>query len=105
MKVQSKFGIGDFAQMKYETEDRDYFIVQKITGIVTDTCYIGTQVFYLCRGYILKKIFEKEFSKTGNFTWCVRPGVGDADNSTGLRKFREDDLIPINKKWSEIIDK
>lgn len=105
MKVSSKFEIGDLTQRKYETEDRDHFVVHEIMGIVTDTCYIGTQVFYSCRAHVLKKIYGKEYMKTGNFTWCVYSGVGEGDNATGLKKWREDELIPMSKKWKEVLNK
>ncbi len=103
MKLISKFGIGDLVQRKYETENRDYFVVHEIMNVITDTCHVGTQVFYLCKALILKKLFEKEYSKTGDFTWAIHPHIGNDDNSTGMKKYREDELIHINKKYRDII--
>ena len=103
MKITSKFGIGDLVQRKYETEGRTSFIVHEIMNVFTDTCYIGTQVFYLCKALILTKEYKHEYLKTGDFTWCVYPGISEGDNTTGMKKLREDELIPIEKKYREII--
>ena len=105
MKITTKFKVGDIVQKKYDTEGKDIMILQEIMTIVTDTCYVGTQVFYLCRALVLTKEYEKLYDKSRGFTWNVNPGVHQDDNSIGWKKWREDEFIPAKSEYMKQIIK
>ncbi len=93
MKIETKFDINNLVKRKFDSDYNHSKCCLEVMEVITQTCYAGTQVFYLCRSIILNKEFEHEYKKDGNFKWVICHGVSQEENTLAWRKYREDELI------------
>lgn len=101
MKLTTKFEVNDLIKHKYNTPGKDSVAILEVMEIITQTCYAGTQVFYLCRAIILTKEFTG-FNKEDDRKWVVGHSISKDSNKISWERYREDELISINKDEEEI---
>jgi hypothetical protein len=86
MKTETKFGINNLLMHKYSNKSsKNKFVVLEVMETLIQTCYGGTQIFYITRPIIAEKHGFKD-----NAEWYV--GSASANNGEYL-KYREDELI------------
>lgn len=103
MRIETKFDVNNFAVRKFDTNAKDVIQVLEVMEVISQTCYAGTQVFYLCKPVIAQKKYENDWKKDGEFTWVIGHGINKDDNSTGWKKYREDELIEAPKEHVDLI--
>jgi hypothetical protein len=96
MKIETKFNVNDIVKFKYETISKSGISVLEIKEIISHTCYTGTQNFCLCRPIVMRKEYENEYKKEGNFEWVIYHHQGKKQ-SIGWHKYREDELKKLSK--------
>ena len=107
MKIESKFDVNNIVAHKFQKDGHDAFIASEILGVQTDTCYAGTQVFYLCRNLMLQK--KRDFEYKGDevekkHKWEVNHAIsGDTKGQIPLQGYREDEIVECPKKFIDII--
>jgi hypothetical protein len=103
MKTESKFNIGDLVSRRYDTITEDMKQVLEIMEISTLTCYAGTQIFYNCKQLsAIKQEGKYNYEKKQTpFNWIIGHGIGKEDNSTGIRRYREDELVECSFELRE----
>lgn len=105
MVVKTQFDVHNLVRHKFENRGANNFIGLEVMEVVAQTCYGGTQVFYLCRAIICQKEFKEKWKESGDFNWNVTNGIskqGDINNM-GWEKFREDELIELEQDRIDII--
>jgi hypothetical protein len=103
MKIETKFDVNNFVVRKFDTNEKDTFRVLEVMEVISQTCYAGTQVFYLCRAMVANKEYEKQWKQEGEYTWVIGHVLGKDENSTGWRKYREDELIEAKQEHVDLI--
>lgn len=103
MKIETKFEINNLVKRKFDSDYENSRCCLEVMEIISQTCYAGTQVFYLCRSIILNKQFEHEYKKEGAFKWVILHNVSQEENNLGWRKYREDELIEAPNEIIDII--
>lgn len=105
MDIKAKFNINDLLRAKYDSTHKGQIVLLEAMFVMTETCSAGTQVFYICRAIILLKEYKNEFRKKGSYVWNIAHGVNnDKDNSTGYRKYREDEIIGASSYLLDIVN-
>jgi len=102
MKVTTKFEINDLVERKMDRQVNGYNLFE-IMEVVVQICYTTTQVFYLCRPFQIIKQFKSPYKGEGEFDWSVSHAVGSTDNSTGWKKYREDEFVKLNKEALKVL--
>lgn len=104
MQVESKFEIGQLVAFKRDTLNGLDIQLQEIKEIQTQTCYAGTQVFYLSRTIFLKRSYKDPNDRAKGYRWRFYHGIGQGDNSTGWHKYREDEFDPVPKFIEQMLE-
>jgi len=103
MKINSKFNINDLVKCKYDTELLEKNIgALMIMEVHTQSCYAGTQVFYLCRQIVGKKESDRWETPKKEY-WIIGHGATN-ESRVAWGKYREDELVAISKEAKEIIE-
>ena len=102
MKIETKFNVGDLTQRKYDRYEDNIKGVFEIMELSIQVCYSTVQIFYYAKPLIANKI-SKSYGHDEKIYWTVGHGLGKEDNSSGWRKYREDELIPADKETIKII--
>ncbi len=104
MEIKTKFKVGDLAKHKFEAVGKNAVHAAEIMEIRTQTCYLDTQIFYMCRQLFAKKEFENDYDKKGPFEWKVAYSISNANKEMiGWHKYREDELIHLPEGDQAII--
>lgn len=103
MKIESKFSVNDLVKRKTDIDPKNKMYIIQVMEVQSQTCYAGTQVFYLCRTLIFEKEYKKRFTEEGEFEWKVAHGVSVNSAQTGWTKYREDELSEAPKEAIEIL--
>lgn len=103
MEIKTKFNVNNLAKRKFDTDSKNYREALEVMEIISQTCYAGTQVFYLCKPIVCKKEFNERWKEDGEFKWVVGHGVSQTDDQTAWRKYREDELIEAPQELVDII--
>ena len=107
MKLQSKFNVNDLLARKFDSNGNKYFHIFEVLEIITNTCYAGTQFFYLCRPITGSKEYKEKYKDSGEFKWIVRHVIGNNANHTPgklyAEKYREDELVLAPKRVIDIV--
>ena len=103
MEIKTKFNVDYLLSRKHDVMPDDVFTVLEVMEILTETCYTATQIFYLCRLIKANKEFEKPYDKSTEYTWIIGHHAGHGDNSSGLKKYREDELILCSDEYRKIV--
>ena len=102
MKIETKFNVNDLVLRKFDTKVDMTIPALEIMEVIIQICYAGAQIFYLCRAVVAKQ--EKEgYGKDATTHWVVFHGVGKDDNTTGWRKYREDELVIADEETTNLI--
>lgn len=104
MEIKTKFEITDLVTLKTERRDNSRLHAMVIMEIVSQTCYSGTQLFYLCRVLTGEKVHEISYDKKSPFVWIIGHIQGSNVNDGGYKKYREDELIESSKEVKSIIE-
>ena len=104
MEIKTKFEITDLVTLKTERRDSIRIHAMVIMEIVSQTCYVGTQLSYLCRIITGVKVHEISYDKNSPFEWVIGHAQGSNINDTGWKKYREDELIVVSKEVKSIIE-
>jgi hypothetical protein len=103
MEIKTKFKVGDLVKHKYDKDDTHTFYLNEIMNVITETCYSGTQVFYLCRGIYKSRRYRNDYDRSEsneNYEYAIFHQVrGESSNSlnSGYQKYREDELRLLTK--------
>ncbi len=103
MTIETKFDVNNLVKAKFDKGTENHFQLFEVMQVETNTCYAGTQNFYLCRAITAKKKFKDEWSKKGEFEWLICHGIGSTDFAIGWGKYREDELVEAPKEQIDII--
>lgn len=96
MKIETKFDVNNLVKRKFDKQlmGKKLFCLE-VMEVISQTCYAGTQVFYLCRPV---------YAENNRNEWDVFHGVNaTSDNQTGWRKYREDELVQCSDEEIKII--
>lgn len=106
MKIQAKFEIGDILAVTPNMhKDIEALVtgangvgLQKVQEIHSQTCYAGSQVFYLTSAIHVS--FEKQFRREANKTTVLVASASYNTTTPGLHgawmKYREDELEKVD---------
>lgn len=100
MEINTKFNVGDLIKHKYTSQSKKRKFALFVKEVTTQTCYAGTQVFYICRLIFVEKILDSKFDEEGTFEW-----VTGFNHEQKLCKLREDELTDLDKETLDIISK
>lgn len=103
MEITTKFNVNDLTQRKWDRSPENKLFALEIMEIISQSCYAGTQVFYLCRQIQMFKSFKEKYKEEGDFKWVVAHGITNEEGEMGWIKYREDELIPAPKESLEIL--
>ena len=103
MNIKTKFSVSDFAKRKYDQQLKDQFQILEVMQIHSETCYAGTQVFYLCRMLFAKKEKSYVANPGEEVQWAISHSIGKEEHSTGWLKYREDELVEITDGSDELL--
>lgn len=98
MVFASKYEVGDIVAYHYERQPDPNINVLEIMEINPVVCYTGTQIFYLVRAIFINK-------EGGKSKWVISHSIGSVSGKSGWRKYREDELSPINPEVVKFIKK
>lgn len=87
MKIEPLFEIGNLVQRQYEDVGQEAKLALQVMEVITQTCYAGTQIFYLCR-----PLFAKRHKWSESWKWTIGHGTAKMPNDAGWTKYREDEL-------------
>lgn len=102
MKITTKFNVGDILKFKFDGKNEYLISLQIVKDITTQTCYVGTQIFYYCRLVQLKRKEKTYYEKDSEYIW-LRGHMTGSDNSEILSKYREDDLIKASDEEIKLL--
>ena len=102
MKIETQFDVNNLVKRKFDTQSRTQMNCLEVMEVISQTCYAGTQVFYLCRPIIAQKEFKNQYKEEGEFTWTILHGISQEENKSGWRKYREDELIECPKEEMDV---
>lgn len=108
MNIKTKFNLNELVKHKYDSNKKDMICLLEVLTIMTEACYAGNQVFYLCRAIIAHKELNLPLRKEDeeSDTWFLAHGVHSSDDfKIGWRKYREDELIAAPKEEKEFFNK
>lgn len=103
MKIESQFNLHNLVQRKFDTKQKNVIIGLEVMEIFSQTCYGGTQIFYLCKVIECHKEFEKSYKEEGEFKWVVGHRMGIDIHDMGWKKYREDELIEASQEFIDIV--
>lgn len=103
MKIETKFDVNNLVKRKFDTNSKNKMSALEVMEVITQTCYAGTQVFYLCKPVIAQKEFKDKWKEDGEFSWVIVHGISQEENQPGWRKYREDELVEAPKEVIDII--
>lgn len=104
MKLESKFDINNLVKHKFGREANDCVHCLEIMQVQTETCYAGTQIFYLARAIVAIKKYEHDYKKEGPFIWTIANAiVGESNKNIAWEKYREDELIECPQEQIDVI--
>ena len=95
MEIETRYDITDFVRRRFDRDTNETILALHVMEIITQTCYAGTQVFYLCRQLKAEKVFEKPFKREGDFVWAICHSYSQRSGEMGVVKYREDELLPL----------
>lgn len=99
MNIELKFKVNDLIQHKYNKQKMGVLQAYEVLQIQTETCYAGTQVFYMCRAIILN--IEKDYTKDGTKKyWSLAHAINSNHSQMAWDKFREDELVAASDKFA-----
>ena len=101
MEIKTKFEIEDLLSLKTDRRDKDRFHALIVMEITSETCYSGTQIFYVCRMISGEKIYS--MTESGVYEWAIGHIKGSDKHDTGWKRYREDELIKSSKEVVKII--
>lgn len=95
MNIKSKYNIGDIVKYQFEKckDEENNHSCLCIEQVMTETCYAGTQVFYLARPVGLR---------LEDNSYVIYHGTSK-NNQTGWTKYREDELVEVEQSISDMI--
>ena len=105
MKAETKFNVGDLVSCIYDHDPDDARQALKIMEVYIQICYTTSQIFYYTKRIVAMRKegrFNYETKET-SFEWIVGHDISKDDNSTGWRKYREDELIECSEETKNII--
>jgi hypothetical protein len=103
MIIVSKFDVHNLVKRKFDSGGKLGFTAFEVMEVISQTCYAGTQIFYLCKPIIVHREFKNEYSKEGEFSFNVGHGLASRDGELGWTKYREDELIELPKEEMDVI--
>lgn len=103
MEIKTKFDVNNLVKRKFDTNSKNRMSALEVMEVIAQTCYAGTQVFYLCKPVIAEKEFKDKWKEDGEFSWVIAHGISQEENQAGWRKYREDELIEAPKEVIDII--
>lgn len=99
MKIETAFDIHNIVKRKFDTDGPDETCAFEVMEVISNSCYAGTQVFYLCRQLVAVRKYD---IKRNEDRWVNGHAINrQDDSSTGWLKYREDELIAAPQ---EVID-
>lgn len=104
MAIEPKYKIGDVLQRTLSRHTNWKLTALQVMEIITQTCYAGTQIFYLCRVIHIQLSKRHDFDADRQAEWIVGHGVSNSNGGWGVQKYREDELEAADKKVLEIIN-
>lgn len=110
MTIEPKYNINDFLEVKIEAGSPSRFHFMEVMEVITQTCYGGTQIFYLCRSALAEKSMSrepaKEKGKPSNLKefWMVG-SVNRDQKDCGYKRYREDEVNILAPHKLKIIQK
>ena len=105
MKVESKFNIGDVVattpnslndNLKGCISDFDDIILHEVKEVASQTCYGGTQLFYLVTSMAIKSTPREGVVIKSGLT--MNKNSANIVMGSDLMKFKEDELEKVNLK-------
>ena len=72
MEIKTKFNVNNLVQARRTKQGHDSFIAHEIMQIKTDTCYVGTQIFYFTRAIIGIREQIRPYSEN-KYEWKNQP--------------------------------
>jgi hypothetical protein len=100
MNIETKFAVGDLVSIKYKRKSNLHSQIMIVMEIHTNTCYAGTQAFYLCRLYTTAM---HNIGENMPPTILTLHSVGDKANDIGWNKYREDELVNASQDEIDIL--
>lgn len=104
MKITTKFNVNELVLHKYNGGRNKRIVGYEILEIVSQSCYAGTQIFYLCRAIIAEKILISPFDEDKGFVWTIAHATSnDPSAPMAWTRFREDELVTASLTDVEIL--
>ena len=103
MKIETKYSVGDIVKHQFQTPSERFMHGLEVLELQSQTCYAGTQVFYLCRHIVFHKMNDKWKDAT-EIHWSIAHEYGSSDNQTGYRKYREDELTVLDEGFLSLLE-
>jgi len=102
MEIKTKFNVHDLVNRKYDAPGLDTVVAHEVMEITIQVCYAAIQVFYSLKFIqCIKK--TQGFGEDKKSYYIIGHGIGREDNSTGWKKYREDELVSADKETINII--
>jgi len=93
MEITTKFNVNDLVVRKWDTNIYDEAVqASEIMELSIQACYSTIQVFYFVKPICAQKKTEG-YGADKKSRWIIGHGIGKEDNSSGWKKYREDELI------------
>lgn len=102
MQINPKLKVGDIAQHVINAGSEERTPAMLVMEIQTQTCYAGTQIFYLCRSALIERKVNK-WAKEPKEEIEVHFMVPKDSQDTGWKRFREDELRIADQQVIDIL--
>jgi hypothetical protein len=102
MKIETKFNVNDIVEAKRSVHGDDSFIAYEIMEILSNTCYVGTQIDYLARPMLCTHERIKPYGDE-KYKWKIDVAYGKDIHDSGWKRYREDELIEASNEARSVI--
>ena len=100
----SKFTVNNLVKHKFNKTESDSIVALEVIEVHAHTSSIGTEVFYTTRAIVCRKSYKKPYDKENSeFEWIVANAIAKTDLKFGYAKYREDELVELEKESISII--